>query len=86
MKRVLKLINNETLFGEVSAVDGSPDVFIENPWKALGGEVMPYMQGDLMRPLKAVQIHPLNILWSAPMDDFPELQQLFVKETSGIII
>jgi hypothetical protein len=85
MKRVLKLINNETLFGEVTGVEGSPEVLIENPWKALGGEVMPYMQGDLMSPLKAVQIHPLNILWSAPMDDFPELQQLYVKETSGII-
>jgi hypothetical protein len=86
MKKVLKLINNETLFGECTWVKDSPDLFIENPWKALGGEVMPYMEGDLMIPLKAVQIHPMNILWSAPMDDFPELQQLWVSKTSGIII
>jgi hypothetical protein len=86
MKKVLKLMNNETLFGEVSAVQDSAEIFIENPWKVLGGEVMPYMEGDLMVPLKAVQIHPMNIIWSAPMDDFPELQRLWVSKTSGIII
>ena len=34
---------------------------------------------------KAIQIHPMNILWSVPLNEFPEANKIYEEATSVIL-
>jgi hypothetical protein len=78
MKRVLKLINGETLMGEVEVVKNSnpaigDEILIKKPFCAIPNVgMMPYMSDTLTNAPAAVQIHPMNVLWSVEMSEFPD--------------
>ena len=86
-KRCFKLINNEIIFGEIEVIDGpnGGEILVKNPYTAKGGKVMPYMLDVLMESPKAVQIHPMNVLWSVPLDEFDEVNRVYIQATTGII-
>ena len=86
-KRCFKLINNEIIFGEIEVIDGpnGGEILVKNPYTAKGGKVMPYMLDVLMESPKAVQIHPMNVLWSVPLDEFDEVNRVYIQATTEII-
>ena len=88
-KRLFKLINGEVIFGDVDTliVDAAhTEVLIRKPYTAKDGNIMPYMLDTLASSPAAVQIHPMNILWTVPLDEFPEAHKAYVKATSGLIL
>lgn len=88
-KRFFKLINNEVIFGETETVvtreDGPTELLIKTPYTAKNGNIMPYMVDIMMSAPAAVQIHPMNVLWSVPLDEFDEVYRVYVEATTGII-
>lgn len=46
---------------------------------------MPYMLDVLMESPRAVQIHPMNVLWSVPLDEFEHANKAYIQATTGII-
>ena len=88
-KRLFKLINGEVIFGDVDMIiveGGHAEALIRKPYTAKNGNIMPYMLDALASAPAAVQIHPMNILWTVPLDEFPEAHKAYIKATSGIII
>ena len=88
LRRIFKLINNEVIFGDIEVVktkDGQSEILIKNPWIAKGGNMMPYMMDVMSEPIGAVQIHPMNIIWSAPLEEFKQANDLYIEKTTGII-
>ena len=79
--RFFKLVNNEVVFGECETVDAGngPEILIKCPFTAKNGNIMPYMQDIMTESPKAVQIHPINILWNVPLDEFPNANKLYVE-------
>jgi hypothetical protein len=88
-KKVFKLINDEVIFGEcftmVSEETGIGEILIKSPFTAKGGRMIPYMVDVMGSAPAAVQIHPMNIVWQVPLDEFPEALKGYIEATSGII-
>lgn len=88
-KRFFKLINNEVIFGDTETVvshEGGPtELLIKTPYTAKAGNIMPYMMDVMTQAPAAVQIHPMNILWSVPLDEFDEAHRAYIQATTGII-
>lgn len=86
-RRFFKLINNEVIFGEIEviqAINGN-EILIKTPYTAKNGNIMPYMVDVMTQSPSAVQIHPMNILWSVPLDEFEEANRVYIETTTGII-
>jgi len=86
--RVLNLTNGDTIFGEAIGVpneSGMVDIQIKTPFCAKTGGIMPYMVDIMSNAPAAVQVNPMNIVWSAPLEDFPEVEQTYKDATSKII-
>lgn len=87
-KRLFKLLNNEVIFGEcetVSTNNGNVEIFIKSPYTAINGNIAPLMVLDITEPANGVQIHPMNILYSFPLSEFPNLESVYTEKTTGII-
>lgn len=86
-KRFFRLINKEIVFGdcEVIPTGNGSEILVKEPYTIKNGKAMPYMYDELMKSPAAVQIHPMNILWSTPLDEFDEIYKIYVEATSGII-
>lgn len=87
-KRLFRLINGETIFGEVEIVPGvnGEEVIIKKPFTIIGSQPIPYMGDLLPNAPAAIQIHPMNVLWSVPLDEFKEIRDFYIKETTGLIV
>lgn len=87
-KHFFKLINNEVVFGEVEAVqkDQHTEILVKTPYTARNGSIMPYMVDVMGSAPGAIQIHPMNIVWSVPLDEFPEAERVYIEATSGIVM
>ncbi len=88
-KRFFKLINNEIVFGECETVQteaGVVEVLIKKPYTAKAGNIMPYMVDVMTSAPAAIQIHPMNILWTVPLDEFEEANKVYIQATTGIIL
>jgi hypothetical protein len=48
------------------------------------GNVMPYCMDVLPTAPGAIQIHPMNILWTVPLDEFPDVEKAYIKATTGL--
>lgn len=87
-KRLFKLINNEVIFGECEYVeydDGRPtDIRIKTPFTAKNGNIMPYMTDVLTSAPAAIQIHPMNVLWSTPLNEFKVVDDAYLKATTRL--
>lgn len=86
-KRFFRLINQEIIFGEcevMQTANGS-EILVREPYTIKHGKAMPYMYDELMKSPAAIQIHPMNILWSTPLDEFDEIEKIYIEATSGII-
>jgi len=84
MKKVIKLLSGEIVFGEVEAAkDG--EILIMNPWTADKGNLSPYMMIEMGEAVKAIQVHSMNIMWAAPLEDFVEANKVYVEKTTGIV-
>lgn len=87
-EQFFRLIDGSNVFGEVEAVPtehGVNEILIKQPWTAVDGTVQPYMLSDMASAPGAVQIHPMNVLWTVPLDEFPEAEKMYRKHTSRII-
>lgn len=86
-KRFFKLINDEVIFGDVEIINNGQhtEILIKTPYTAKNGNIMPYMIDVMMESPAAVQIHPMNVLWSVPLDEFEEANRVYIQATSGII-
>ena len=87
-KRVFKLINNELIIGDVETVplENHVEILIKQPYTAKDGNLMPYMITELTSAPAAIQIHPMNIIWTVPLDEFPEAEKVYRKATTGLDI
>jgi len=88
-KRVFKLITNEVIFGNCESVQlaNTVEILIKQPFIAQGnGKISPYMSNQMGNAPGAIQIHPMNVIWAVPLDEFPEVEKAYVKETSGFIL
>jgi len=86
--KVFKLIDGETIFGDCEAVyteSGVTEILIKTPFCAKKEGVMPYMADLLTSAPAAVQIHPMNVLWQAPLEDFPKVLEVYTNATSKVI-
>ena len=84
-----KLINGDVVFGEIEASnseDGGQTILVKRPYTAVNGAVMPYMMQTMTEPPKAINILPMNVLWSCPLDEFPTASSIYQEETSSIIL
>ena len=87
-KRFFKLIDGTNIFGETLSVtldNGAVEILIKQPYTAIEGNVSPYMMVDVGSAPGAVQIHPMNVLWSVPLDEFKELNEFYRDKTSPIV-
>lgn len=86
-KRLFKLINDEVIFGEIEVVTNQhgEEILVKKPYTAKNGKIMPYMLDVLMESPRAVQIHPMNVLWSVPLDEFEHANKAYIQATTGII-
>lgn len=84
MKRLFKLINDEIIFGSVE-VQEKGEIVITDPYTVKGGNMAPLMQIELNEYAKGVQIHPMNIIYNFPLEEFPNLNKMYIEQTTGII-
>ena len=86
MKKVLGLITGEIIIGPVEGIetDGGIEILIKQPYQAIGGNIMPFRIKDLGNAPGALQINPMNIIWSGPIEDFPEIETVYLKATTKI--
>lgn len=87
--RFFKLINNEVVFGSCETVlteSGVTEIMIKKPFTAKNGNMMPYMVDVMTTAPAAIQIHPMNILWTVPLDEFRDANEAYITTTTGIII
>lgn len=88
MKRFFKLINDEVIFGQTEVITtevGQTEVLVRMPYTAKNGNIMPYMIDVMGESPAAVSIHPMNIIWSVPLDEFPMAEKLYSESTGSII-
>lgn len=87
IRRLFKLISGDVILGEVVLVEtaNGQEIQIKTPFTAKGGNIMPYMYDVMAQAPSAVQIHPMNILWSVPLDEFEEANKVYIQATTGII-
>jgi hypothetical protein len=88
-KRFFKLVNNEVVFGDCETIEkegGGVEILIKKPFTVVNGKIMPYMSNVMMASPAAIQIHPMNILWTVPLDEFEEVYNVYSEATSGIIL
>lgn len=87
-KRLFKLITSEIVFGNTEVHQGinGPEFHIKEPYTSKNGQLMPYMIQELGNAPAAINIHPMNVIWQVPLDEFKEAYDLYVKATSRIII
>jgi hypothetical protein len=87
-KRFFKLINGEMVYGDTETVptQNGTEIIIKKPYMVKGGNVMPYCMDVLPSAPGAIQIHPMNILWTVPLDEFPDVEEAYIKATSGIVL
>lgn len=83
-----KMINNENIFGEVQSVqtENGSEIQIIKPFTCKRDTMIPYMSDITGNAPGAIQIHPINILWAVPLDEFPQLHENYTKVTSTIEI
>lgn len=87
-KRLFKLINDEIIFGDVEVVTnngGVGEFLIKTPYTAINGKVLEYCVKDMTQAPSAVQIHPMNVIWQTPLDEFSEVYKVYMEQTTGII-
>lgn len=86
VKKVIKLITGEIIFGNMEGVEtaNGQEILVKRPYQAKDGNIMPYGILDLGNAPGAVQIHPMNVIWSSPLEDFPEIETAYLKATTGI--
>jgi len=87
MLRVIKLVNGETIFGECETVytENAAEVLIKTPFCAKPAGIMPYMADIMASAPGAIQIHPMNILWTVPLDEFPQVLEKYKAATSVLV-
>lgn len=81
-----KMINNEIVFGEVQSIqtENGSEIQIIKPFTVKRDAMIPYMSDITGNAPAAIQIHPMNVLWAVPLDEFPQLQNNYEKATSPI--
>lgn len=84
-KRFFHLITGEDVFGEMEVITNSPEILIVEPYTVKNGNMLPYMYDKIGQSPKAIQIHPMQIVWSCPLDEFPEIHQHYSKILAKIV-
>lgn len=86
-QRVFKLITGEVIFGDTQTIpdQNGTQFLIKEPYMAENGGILPYMMREMGNGPGAVQIHPMNVIWSVPLDEFKEVEKAYKKATSKII-
>jgi len=85
--RVIKLVNGETIMGECETVytENAAEILIKTPFCATTAGIMPYMVDVMASAPAAIQIHPMNVLWTVPLDEFPQANEKYKEATSVLI-
>lgn len=87
-KRLFKTINDEIIFGDTEVItnnSGVGEFLIRNPYTAINGKLLQYCIKDLTEAPSAIQIHPMNVIWQTPLDEFPEVNKVYLEQTTGIV-
>lgn len=85
-KRFFKLISGEVIYGECEIVktENGGEILIKTPFTVVDGVALPYMSNVVGSSPAAIQIHPMNVLWQVPLDEFKQLEEQFIKDTTGL--
>lgn len=87
-KRVFKLITGEMVFGDCESVttsNGNVEILIKHPYTPLNGGIAAYCMAEMASPVAAIQIHPMNIIWQCPLNEFEQVDAAYTQATTGII-
>jgi len=91
--KALKLITGELVFGEVEGIEVAPgvtEILMKKPFEGLAAApgrphgYMPYSADRMSNAPAAIQINPMNVVWSAPLEDFPEALEIYQEQTFKI--
>jgi hypothetical protein len=87
VRRVLKLMSGEILIGEVSMIEtvNSQEILIKTPFEVKNGVIKPYLLETMGNAPSAIQVHPINIVWALPLDEFENANKIYIQATTGII-
>lgn len=87
-KMFLHLLEGTVIFGDCVGIttENGVEIQVKQPFTIKNQKVMPYMTDIVGSAPGAINIHPINVLWSVPLDEFPALEELYTKETSGIVL
>jgi len=85
--KALKLIDGELIFGEVEAIhnEQTTEILVKTPFCAKSAGIMPYCMDLMTSAPAAIQVNPMNIIWSADLEDFPKACEIYKEATSKII-
>ena len=86
--RLFKMLNNEVIFGKVELTDtgNGEEILVKKPFTIVQQKGIPYMGNVLGSSPAAIQIHPMNVLWSVALDEFKEINDAYNRETSSLIL
>lgn len=91
--RLFQMTNGVTIFGAAEIVHGGQngdEILIKKPFTAMEGMVQgPYLLNVMGNAPAAIQIHPINILWSVPLTEFPDANTNYIEisaESAGLIL
>lgn len=86
MNRLFKLINSDIVFGNANCYDSKTgEILIEKPYTANGSGILPYTSDVLGTGPDAIIIHPMNVLWSVPLDEYEHINSTYNQVITGII-
>lgn len=89
-KRMFYLITGLYVFGDCETVSSSngTEILVKTPYTPLNGGIAAYCMSELAGSPAAIQLHPMNIVWQCPLDEFVEVNKAYTEATtpkSGII-
>jgi len=85
--KVLKLLDGDLVLGEVEAVhtEHMTEILLKKPFTVTERGAMPYMYNILRKSPAAIQLNPGNIIWTAPLADFPDVEKVYLDATTKIV-
>lgn len=81
--QIFKTINNELIFGECHGTETG--ILIVKPMTSFNNNVIPYLLDAAGSPAPQINLNSMNIVWTAPLSDFPQLENIYNEYVGGLI-
>ena len=78
--KIIKLITGEIIIGTIDSI--LSQIRLIKPFDVFDGKISPYCIYHLGTAPKAVKLEQKNIIWMMPLEDFPEIESVYLKAIS----